>query len=64
VKWKDQAHQQGSNFIGSEIKRVIKGQLPMININTQGGSKTDVDTDNMPKIQKEMPKEDRYHPLK
>ena len=36
----------------------------MINIITQGGSKTDVDTDNMPKIQKKMPKEDMYHPLK
>jgi hypothetical protein len=64
VKWEDQACQRGSNFIGSEIKREVKGKLPKINIITHGGEKTGTDVDNLPKIQKEAPKEDMYDPMK
>jgi hypothetical protein len=52
VKWEDQVRQRGTNIIISKIKRVIKGQLPNINIITQGGAKTGADADNLPKIQK------------
>jgi hypothetical protein len=50
TKWEDQACQRGSNFIGSDIKRFIKGKLPNINIVTQGGENTGTYVDNLPKI--------------
>jgi hypothetical protein len=61
---KDRACQQGNNLINSEIKRVIIGKFPNLNIVTQGGAKTGVDVDNLPQIQKETPKEDRHDPIK
>jgi hypothetical protein len=64
AKWEDQVHQRGTNLISSEIKTVIRGQLPTLNIVTQGGEKTGVDVDNIPQIQKATPKEDIYDPLK
>jgi hypothetical protein len=42
----------------------LKGQLPKINIVTHGGAKTGVDADSQPKIQKVVPKDDRYDPVK
>jgi hypothetical protein len=64
AKWEDRVCQQGNNLISSEIKRVIKGKLPNLNIVTRGGEKTGADADNFPQIQKEVPKEDMYDPLK
>jgi hypothetical protein len=64
VKWEDRVRQRGTNLISSEIKRFSKGQLPNINIITRGGEKTGADADNLPQIQKAVPKEDRYDPLK
>jgi hypothetical protein len=64
LKWEDWVHQRGTNLIILEIKRFIKGKLPKINIVTQGREKTDADVDNLPHIQKIVPKEDMYDPLK
>jgi hypothetical protein len=64
AKWEDRVLQQGYNLISSELKRGIEGQLPKINIITHGGAKTGADADNQPKIQKVVPKDDRYDPVK
>jgi hypothetical protein len=64
AKWEDRVRQQGTNLICLEIKRFIIGQLPNLNIVTQGGAKTGTDADKLPQIQKATPKEDKYDPLK
>ena len=46
------------------MKRISKGQFPNLNIVTLGGSKTGVDADTLPQIQKATPKGDMYDPLK
>jgi hypothetical protein len=51
AKWEDRVRQQGTNLISSEIKRVIIGKIPNLNIVTRGGAKTDTDADNLPQIQ-------------
>jgi hypothetical protein len=43
---------------------IYKGQWPNINIVTQGGANTRADADTLPQIQKVVPKDDRYDPLK
>jgi hypothetical protein len=42
----------------------IEGKLPNNNIITHGGAKTGADADNHPKIQKVVPKDDRYDHVK
>ena len=42
----------------------IRGKLLNLNIVTRGGEKTSANADNLPQIQKEAPKEDRYDPSK
>jgi hypothetical protein len=64
AKWEDWVRQRGTNLISSEIKIFIRGQLPNLNIVTQGGEKTGIDTDNLPHIQKATPKEDMNDPPK
>jgi hypothetical protein len=64
AKWEDRVRQRGTNLISSEIRRVIRGYFPNLNIITRGGEKTGDDVDNLPQIQKATPKEDRYDPLK
>jgi hypothetical protein len=63
-KWEDRACQRGTNLISSEIKRVIKGEFPNLNIVTRGGEKTGADADTLPQIHKASYKEDMYDPLK
>jgi hypothetical protein len=64
VKWEERVRQRGTNIISSKIKKVIKGRLPNLNIVTQGGEKTGADVNNLPHIQKLVPKKDMYDPLK
>jgi hypothetical protein len=56
--------QRGNNLIISEIERVIKGQLPNLNIVIIGGEKTSPDVDNLPQIHKTTTKEGIYDSLK
>jgi hypothetical protein len=63
-KWEGRAWKRGANLIGSEIKRISKGKFLNINIFTQGGARIGFDVDDLPHIQKAIPKEDRYDPLK
>jgi hypothetical protein len=65
AKWEDQVYQRGANIISSELKKKrIEGHLPNINIITHRGEKTGEDTDNQPKIQKTIPKDGKYDPVK
>ena len=64
AKWEDRVRQRGTNLISLQIKRVIKGQFPNLNIVTRGGAKIGADVDTLPKIQKATPKEDMYDPLR
>jgi hypothetical protein len=64
AKWENRVQQRGTNLIGSEIKRISKGQFPKLNIIIRGGEKTGDDVDNLPQIQKATPKGDGYDPLK
>jgi hypothetical protein len=64
IKWEDSVHQHGANIIFSELKRGIEGKLPNINIITHGEEKTGVDTNSQLKIQKVIPKDDRYDHVK
>jgi hypothetical protein len=64
VKWEDHVRQRETNIISSEKKRFIRRHLPNLNIVTRGGEKIGADVDNLPQIQKETLKEDRYDPLK
>jgi hypothetical protein len=42
----------------------IEGQLTNINIIIHGGAKIGADADSQPEIQKIIPKDDRYDPVK
>jgi hypothetical protein len=56
TKWEYRAHQRGAKFISSKIKREVKGQLPRINIITQGGENTGIDVDNLHRSRKKCPR--------
>jgi hypothetical protein len=45
-------------------KGFLKDNCPNLNIVTRGGARTGADADALPQIQKEVPKGDRYDPLK
>jgi hypothetical protein len=64
TKWEDRVHQHEANLIILELKREIKGQLPNINIITRGGVNTRADVGDQSKIQKAIPKDVRYDPVK
>jgi hypothetical protein len=64
MKWEDRVHQQGANIIISELKRGIERQIPNINIISRRGAKIGADAYNQPKIQKVVPKDDMYDPVK
>jgi hypothetical protein len=60
AKCEDRVRQRGNNFIGLELKKGVKGELPKIKIISHGGEKTQADPNNQPKILKVLPKDDRY----
>jgi hypothetical protein len=64
AKWEDRVRQRGAKIIRLELKREIKGHIQNINLINSGGENIGADAYGQPKIQKVIPKEERYDPVK
>jgi hypothetical protein len=65
-KWEDHARKRGANLINYEPRFVAEGKEPNINIVTRGGTKTgvDIESPHQIKIQKVVPENTKYDPVR